>query len=250
MIAGCSFELSERDIHVWTLRIGASGAVAAKFEPALAVDEKDRAARLHFDHLRQSFVITRGVLRGLLGCYLRLHPARIRFKYGSKGKPTLASGGNIEFNATHSGGRAMFAFTMGCQIGVDLELMRPLAETQQIADRFFCPEEAAEIRSLPPSEREHAFFRCWTRKEAYIKAIGDGLSAPLDDFRVTLHPNEPARFVYIATDAARTWTLHDLSAAPDYAAALAYRDRERSLSAFPIVDPAEFIGSSAPLRDL
>lgn len=244
MIAGCSFELSGRDVHVWILRTGASDAVAAKFEPVLVSDERDRAARFRFDHLRQSFVITRGALRCLLGRYLGLDPASIRFNYGSKGKPALAATAGIEFNMTHSGGLAAFAFTVGCQIGVDLEQIRPLTETQDIANRFFCSEEAAEIMSLPPSERERAFFCCWTRKEAYIKAIGDGLSAPLDEFRVTLQPNEPAQFIHLAhdTNAAKAWTLHDLCLASDYAAALAYRDRQRSLSVFPIVDPAEFIG--------
>jgi 4'-phosphopantetheinyl transferase len=244
MIAGRPFDLSGRDVHVWTLRTGASDDVAAKFEPVLVRGERDRAAGFRFDHLRRSFVIARGALRCLLGRYLDLDPASIRFNYGSKGKPAVASAAGIEFNATHSGGLAAFAFTVGCQIGVDLEQIRPLTEMQHIADRFFCPEEAAEIRSLPPSERERAFFCCWTRKEAYIKAIGDGLSAPLDKFRVTLQPNEAARFIHLAHDiiAAKAWTLHDLCLASVYAAALAYRDRQRSLSVFPIVDPAGLIG--------
>jgi 4'-phosphopantetheinyl transferase len=115
---------------------------------------------------------------------------------------------------------------------------------QQIAG-FFCLEEATEIMSLPPSERERAFFRCWTRKEAYIKAIGDGLSAPLDGFRVTVLPNAPAHFVHLGRGTTDTgaWTLHDLCLAPDYAAALAYRDRQRPLSIFPIVDLAEFFST-------
>lgn len=243
-MAGCSFELSGRAVHVWTLRTGASDAVVAKFEPLLVPDEKERAARFHFDHLRRSFVVTRGALRCLLGRYLGVHPAGIRFQYGSKGKPALAPASNVEFNLTHCGGLAAFAFTVGCPIGVDLERIRPIAEAQDIAGRFFCPEESAEILSLPPSECERAFFRCWTRKEAYIKAIGDGLSAPLDEFRVTVQPNQPAQFIHLAhdTDAAKAWTLHDLCLASDHAAALAYRDRERALSVFPIVDPAEFIG--------
>jgi 4'-phosphopantetheinyl transferase len=245
MMAGCSFEMRAHDVHVWTLHTSASEAIAARFDPVLAPDERERAMRLRFEHLRHSFVITRGVLRCLLARYMSLHPAAIRFKYGSKGKPALASAAGIEFNATHSGGSALFAFAMGCRVGVDLELMRPIAGSQDIADRFFCPEEAEEIRSLPPSQRDRAFFRCWTRKEAYIKAIGDGLSAPLNGFRVTLRAEEPARLVHIGhdTDAGQAWTLHDLGSDADYAAALAYRDRRRSLSSFPIDDPAEFLGA-------
>lgn len=169
----------------------------------------------------------------------------MRFNYGSKGKPELASPLGIEFSVTHSGGLAAFAFISGREIGIDVELMRPLVEMQSIADRVFCPEEAAEIMSLPPSERQRAFFYCWTRKEAYIKAIGDGLSKPLDDFRVTVKSSEQARFIHLAhdTNAAQTWTLHDLNLAPNYAAALTYHDQRRSLSVRPIVDPAHFIGT-------
>src|SRR5471030_1076578 len=249
--AACSFDLCGRDVHVWTLRTGGSGAVAAKFEPVLAPVERAHAKRFRFDHLRHSFVITRGALRYLLGRYLDLHPSIIRFGFGPKGKPALASAAGIEFNATHSGGLAVFAFTVGRQIGVDLEQIRPLTGTQHIADRFFCPEEAADIVSLPPSERERDFFCCWTRKEAYVKAIGDGLSAPLDEFRVTVHPNEPARMIHLAHDknAAKAWTLHDLSLASGYAAALAYRDRQRSVFVFPIRDAIETLPGRDFKRD-
>jgi 4'-phosphopantetheinyl transferase len=238
MTAGCSFDLGARDVHIWTLDGGASKAAAARFEPLLTRDEKERAMRFRFDHLRHSFVVTRGVLRCLLGRYLKLHPAEIRFAYGAKGKPALEPAAGIEFNATHSHGSALFAFAKGCRVGVDLEAVRPMAGAQDIADRFFCREEAAEIRALQPGERERAFFRCWTRKEAYIKSIGDGLSAALDGFRVTLRAGEPARFVHIGQDtgAAQAWTLDDLTPAADFAAALAYRDRRRSLSYFPIDD--------------
>jgi 4'-phosphopantetheinyl transferase len=246
MTPGRSFELPMHDVHVWTLDSGASEAMAARFLPILAPDEKERAARFRFDRLQHSFVVTRGVLRCLLACYVDVPPGGIRFAYGAKGKPALASAAGIEFNATHSGGFAMFAFAIGCRVGVDVELMRPMAGAADIAERFFCPEEAAEIGSLPLGERERAFFRCWTRKEAYIKAIGDGLSAPLDGFRVTLRPGEPARLVHIAhdTDAAQAWTLDDLGPAAGYMAALAYRDRRRSLSTFPIHDPARLLDAT------
>lgn len=244
MTADRSFELRAHDVHVWTLGATASEAAAARFDPILASDERERAMRFRFDHLRHSYIVTRGVLRCLLARYANLHPSEMRFAYGSKGKPALALAAGIEFNATHSHGSALFAFARGCSVGVDLEAVRPIAGAQDIADRFFCPEEAAEIRSLPPSERERAFFRCWTRKEAYIKAIGDGLSAALDGFRVTLRPGDPARLLHIAQDtgAAQAWTLDDLTPAADFAAALAYRDRRRPLSSFPIDDPVQLLG--------
>ena len=238
-----SFELSGRDVHVWTLRTGAEGAVAAKLEAILSPDERDRAARFLQEQPRQSFVVTRGVLRCLLGCYLGVHAASVRFSYSSNGKPGLASAEPIKFNTTHSNGMAAFAFTRGCQLGIDLELIRPLTEIQSLAHRFFCPEETAEIMSLAPAERVRAFFCCWTRKEAYIKAIGDGLSVPLNKFRVTVRPNEPARFVRFGRDTndAQTWTLQDLCLASDCVAALAYPGRQRPLSVFPICDPSQFV---------
>jgi 4'-phosphopantetheinyl transferase len=241
MMSHCSFALTQRDVHVWTLRTETSDAVAAKFESFLAPDEKDRAGRFRFSHLRRAFVSIRGALRCLLGRYLNLEPASIGFNYASKGKPALATAAGLEFNIAHSGSLAVFAFTANCQIGVDLEHVRPLRESQQIADQFFCKEEAAEIASFESSERDRAFFSCWTRKEAYIKATGDGLSVPLSDFRVALQPHEPIRFVHLAKDAnaAKAWTLHDLRLASDYAAALTYRDRPRPILVFPSIHAAD-----------
>lgn len=242
-MADYSFELDARNVHVWPVRTEASKAVAATFERVLAADERERAARFRFDHLRHSFVLAHGALRILLGRYLNTSPAGIQFKYGPKGKPALALSGSIDFNASHSGGLAVFAFTRGCEIGVDLEQIHPMEDMQNIADRFFCPEEAAELMSFGVNQREHAFFLCWTRKEAYIKAIGDGLSAPLNDFRVTMQPTQPARFVHLAhdMDAAKEWTLQDLQLAPNYAAALAYRAAERTLRVLPLIDSAELL---------
>jgi 4'-phosphopantetheinyl transferase len=245
MQAGCSFQLSNNEVHIWTMPTEASDAVVVQFERVLSEDEAKRAARFRFSHLRDSFVITRGVLRHLLGRYLSLEPARLCFSYGDKGKPAVASEGNLQFNLTHSVGIAAVAFTTGCQLGIDAEHIRPVKEMQQIADRNFSAEEATELMRLPESEREPAFFRCWTRKEAYIKAIGDGLSCALDSFQVTLLPNMPPRLIHIGGDsvAAEMWSLHDLCVAPDYASALAYRDRERSVSIFPVSDLAELADS-------
>jgi 4'-phosphopantetheinyl transferase len=242
-LADCSFELGGRIIHVWCVGTDVSPTVAAQFEHLLAPEEKRRAARFRFHHLQCSFVVARGALRVLLGRYLRVHPASIQFNHGPKGKPAVTGSSPVEFNASRSGALALFAFTVGCEIGVDLEQVHSLSDAQSIADRFFCSDEAADLMSLPSNERERAFFLCWTRKEAYVKAIGDGLSSPLDAFRVTLRPHEPARFVHIAQDAnaAKAWKLYDLQVAPNYAAALAYRDKLRPVSVFPVIDPAALL---------
>jgi 4'-phosphopantetheinyl transferase len=193
--------------------------------------------------LRHSFVLAHGALRILLGRYLNTSPAGIQFKYGLRGKPALAPLALIDFNMSHSGDLVVFAFTRGCEIGVDLEQIHSIQDMQDIADRFFCLEEAAELMSLPVNQRERAFFLCWTRKEAYIKAIGDGLSAPLNSFRVTMQPTQPVRFIHLAqdTNAAKEWTLQDLQLASNYAAALAYRGWRRKVAVSPIMDPAELL---------
>ena len=203
----------------------------AYFQSLLAPDERERAGRFVFDYLRHWYTVSRGALRILLGRYLDTDPAGIRFEYGEKGKPRLAEKSRIRFNASHSGDLAVYAVTLHCDIGVDVERIRPLASLHEIAARFFCAEETTELMALPEEQREAAFFRCWTRKEAYIKAIGDGLSVPLDDFAVSLRPGEPARLVHIGHDpaAAAAWTLQNLEALSGYAAALAYRDVERAV---------------------
>ena len=209
----------------------------------LAPDEMDRAGRFRFAHLRRSFILARGVLRILLGRYLNAAPGDIEFSYGSKGKPALAAGNRLQFNASHTGDLALFAFTLDCEIGVDVEAIRPMPDIERVAKRFFCAEETEELMSLPAGQREHGFFLCWTRKEAYIKATGDGLSTPLDAFRVTLLPGAAAGMIHLERDliAAQAWTLHDLALAPGYAAALAYRDSPRPLETFPFFNPKQLL---------
>jgi 4'-phosphopantetheinyl transferase len=230
-------------VQVWTVRIDAANIAntdIAQCRRILTPQERDRARGFHFDHLQHAFILGRAALRVLLGSYLDLHPGAVQFTYGPRGKPKLETSG-LEFNASHSDGLAVFAFTFGCEIGVDVEQVRPLPDIAGIANRFFCREEAAELLALPLDERERAFFRCWTRKEAYIKATGEGLSAALDSFQVTLGPGVPARFVHFIHEstAVESWTLHDLGLTPAYAGALAYPDAPRSTVLLPPVDAAE-----------
>ena len=149
----------------------------------------------------------------------------------------------MQFNLTHSGEMAAIALTLDCPLGLDLEAHRPLLDLANIANQFFCIEEAAEVLALPPGERELAFFRCWTRKEAYLKATGEGLSLPLHSFRVSVQANTPARFIHLEGDkkAAESWTLHDLSLVPNYAAALAYQAAQRCVTVHAVVDPEEIL---------
>jgi 4'-phosphopantetheinyl transferase len=225
------------------VRLQAPAEVTARFASLLTDDELGRAGRFAFEDLRQSFTLARGALRMLLGRLLNVAPDSIRFTYGEKGKPRLPAPGRLRFNASHSGGLALVAATLDCELGVDIEKIRAATDVQDIAARFFSAEEKAELMSLAADQREAAFFRCWTRKEAYIKAIGDGLSAPLDRFAVSLGPGAAARMVHIGGDTseAAAWTLHDLAVDPGYAAALTYRDSPRVIQMSRPLDPAELL---------
>ena len=231
------------DVHVWTIRECASHSLCEKFMPLLADNERERATRFRFDHLRYSFVIRRAVLRCLMGRYLGLNPAEVEFCYGSRGKPSVASEFGIEFNTSHSVGLVVAAFAAGTPLGVDVELIHRMADADDIPKRFFCTEEADELAALALGQRDAAFFSCWTRKEAYLKAIGDGLAAPLDGFRVTVRPGDSARFVHISKEsgAAAEWNLEDLRLAHGYKAALAYRGRPRAVRLFPTINCPELI---------
>ncbi len=150
---------------------------------------------------------------------------------------------SLQFNMSHSADMALFAFTNGCEVGADIEQVRPIRDMQDVATRFFSSSEAAELATMPPDCSTGAFFACWTRKEAYIKAIGEGLSAPLDSFRVSLRPGEPARFVSINDDKdeAAAWSLHDLAVTPGFAAAVAYRDAPRRVLVLPLVSAGQIL---------
>ena len=201
--------LAASEVHVWVAVLDALPVGA--YIGLLSPDEAARADRFHFARDRQRFVGARGLLRELLGCYVDVDPSALLFAYGPRGKPYLAADSRpdrVRFNVSHSGGLALLAFVRERQLGVDLELERPVPEAESIAERYFSPREGAALGRLPPAERPRAFFRCWTRKEAFIKATGDGLSRPLDAFDVTLAPREPARLLRVEgepEEAARWW---------------------------------------------
>jgi 4'-phosphopantetheinyl transferase len=189
----------------------------------LSADERERAGRFRFDRDRRRFVAARGLLRLVLGRTLGLDPAGLRFAYGPRGKPSLADGPGLGFNVSHSGGLALLAFAWDRELGVDVEEEREVKEAADIARRYFSHRESEELLRLPEGERKAAFFRCWTRKEAFIKATGDGLSRALDAFDVTLRPGEPARLLRVEGEPgakSRFW-IEDLRPAPGFAGALA-----------------------------
>jgi medium-chain acyl-[acyl-carrier-protein] hydrolase len=219
-------DLGEGDVHVWGVGLDQPEESRADLRRLLSADEEARARRFHFPRDRDRFIVCRAALRQLLGRYLSRAPGQLRFAYGAHGKPALAEDAaatGVRFNVAHSQGRALIAVTRGREVGVDLEWVRPDVATEQLAATVFSARELEALRALPPQLRTDAFFRCWTRKEAYLKATGTGLAASLDRFDVTLHPGEPAALLANRDDPTevRRWSLGDLVPGPGFVGALA-----------------------------
>ncbi len=227
-------ELKTDEIHVWCASLDQPVSQFQRLRQTLSVDEGTTAERFHFERDRKRFNAGRGILRTILGWYLGVEPSRLQFYYREDGKPALADTfgkGRIHFNLSHSEGLALYAFTRDREIGVDIEYIHELSEMDQIAERFFSVKENAVFRTLPKSKKKEAFFRCWTCKEAFIKAIGDGLSHPLDKFDVSLVPGEPARLLSVEgySKAASRWTIQELRPGSDFVAAFAIEGRSSQL---------------------
>jgi 4'-phosphopantetheinyl transferase len=204
-------------LQVHYARLDLSDEVVSPLHATLTTDERERAQRFATPLLERRFVTGRGLLRLVLAEALGSSPGAIRFTYGAYGKPAVAaprSGGALQFNVSHSADRALIALARGRPLGVDLERVKPLADLGRIAARFFAPAEVRDLRALPAEERLAAFYTCWTRKEAYIKALGDGLAGlPLDAFEVTVSPGATPRLRAHHRDPAEParWTMLDLS---------------------------------------
>lgn len=219
--------LTTDDVHVWRIALEVADPLLARLREILADDERQRADRFYFEKDRRHFTAARGAMRILLSSYLSRRPQDVRFAYSNYGKPRLTDADNtsdLRFNLTHSHDLALLAVTRGRDLGVDVERLRDMErDGEPLAERFFSPRETAVLRSLPPELRREAFFHCWTRKEAYIKANGKGLSLPLDQFDVSLHPNEPAALLATQHDPqeAQRWSLRCLLPCEGYVGALA-----------------------------
>jgi 4'-phosphopantetheinyl transferase len=196
----------------------------------LSADERERADRFYFERDRRRYVVGRALLRKLLARYTAVGADELAFDYGQFGKPSLGAGPS--FNLSHSGEVALYAFAAAGELGVDVEVDDADFAKDRIAERFFSPAEVRVLRSLPPAAQPRAFLCCWTRKEAFIKARGDGLSLALDSFDVTLAPDAPAALLRTAWSRHEPgeWQIEDLSdPGGGYVAALAIRANETCL---------------------
>lgn len=212
------YQPASGEAHTWCVSLDLPPEMCARFDATLTCDERNRSARFRFERDRQRFVVARGALRGLLGRYLQIPPGHIRLVYNACGKPDLAPefGSGLKFNLSHSADLALIAIAVDRNIGVDLEYIRTQPDSAEIARHVFSGAELEYLNALPSHLYTEAFFRCWTKKEAYLKARGDGLAMPLNGFSVPL-----------TTDPADTpvslhgWSFCTLHPAPGYVAALA-----------------------------
>jgi 4'-phosphopantetheinyl transferase len=214
--------LQPSQVDVWRISLDLPTATVKSLESTLSADETQHAARFHFLKDSHRYIAAHGCLRNILARYLRCEPGQLSFSTNEYGKPVLEER-ELEFNLSHSSDFALIAVSRGHKVGVDVERVRQDIELESIASRFFSQNEVAEMMVLSPDRRAIAFFNCWTRKEAYIKAHGLGLSLLLENFDVSLTPNEPAilRATRPDPEEAARWELISLEVDPCYAAAIA-----------------------------
>ena len=210
--------LSDDEIHVWCVELDEAGEVAA-LAACLSADERERASGLLSGTHQRRFVVARGMLRQFLGRYLGQAPDAVAFSRGAHGKPFLPEGG-LHFNVSHSHELALYAIACNREVGVDVEWMRPQVAHEQIAARFFSLEEQEALAQVPDEQRRAAFYNIWTRKEAYVKARGDGIAAGLGTFAVSLGAEATLLRSDEGRDEVERWKLMALEPADGYVAAL------------------------------
>jgi len=214
--------LPEKEVHLWSASLSQPAAVRELLATNLSPDEQTHAARFHTERHRNEYKVARGLLRAILSHYTGVAAPALQFQLGRRGKPALQSE-IVSFNLSHSEDLVVYAISCQKEIGVDVEYVRPLNDLGVIAQKFFAAAEYQELLRLDETARLEGFFNCWTRKEAYVKAMGDGLYAPLDDFQVSLAPDSPASFVSSRTHflLASEWSLFGIQPRAGYVGAVA-----------------------------
>ena len=218
-------------VELWLWPLTAASGAEDEHWRLLSEEERARADRFVFAQHKRRFIHGRGRLRQILAGYLGVAPETLAFDASAYGKPTLTVAPALHFNLSHSEDLAALGVSADAELGVDIEWIRPLKE--DIANRYFAPRECDALQALPAARQPRAFFECWTRKEAYIKASGEGLSLPLDSFEVAFGPGEEARFLRIdapASQAPADWRLHSFEPAPGCVGAIAAKTGGGELS--------------------
>ena len=209
-------------LHVWRFQLNGDSSPEAHRRSILSSEELARASRFHFSVHANRFITSRLALRTILGAYLGIFPRDVAFEHTEYGKPFLAAALNplaFSFNLSHSQDLAVFAISLHKDLGIDVEAIREDFGGEEVAESHFAPAEFRELLSLPEAKRPQAFFNCWTRKEAYVKALGAGLQIPLGSFEVSIRPGQPVEFL---RGAGTAWRLLSFSPAPGFQGAVAY----------------------------
>ncbi len=231
--------LAPHEVHVWRANLDLNPEQIEALLATLSPPEQERANRFHFSHDRRHFIAARGILRNILARYLGMAPEKLHFGYSDRGKPyleTTSASGMVQFNVSHSQGTALYAVTLGSDIGIDLEATRPV-DHHNLAKRFFSPTEAATLAMLPPESQPAAFFRAWTSKEAYLKATGEGLAGGLGSVEISINPDSPPQLLNIGGNPYLTerWSLQELKPGPGFTAAVAVEGPIWSLSCWQLI---------------
>jgi 4'-phosphopantetheinyl transferase len=208
-------------IHIWTIALDEAPKMVPSLVEILSGDERVRAARFRTTELRVRFVVAHGALRTILSVYLGITPGAVRFDATEAGKPYVPGAG-LTFNLSRSEGLALCAITVAGQVGVDIERLRPVDDEDDIVHRYFAPGEMRQYEAVRSPERTAAFFSTWTRKEAFVKALGTGLRRELSSFEVEVSPHAVCpRLTLEPADQHETWSLRSFSPRPQYIAAVA-----------------------------
>ncbi|MBW4433528.1 MAG: 4'-phosphopantetheinyl transferase superfamily protein [Pelatocladus maniniholoensis HA4357-MV3] len=218
LTAPTNLTLLPDDVHVWRISLERPKSEMQALQTTLSSDEIARAQRFYFEQHRQRFIAGRGILRTILGRYLDVEPQAVQFTYEVRGKPLLADSfadGGLSFNLSHSEDLALCGVSRNRKIGIDVEHMRSVSDVEALAERFFAPREYEVVRSLPLNQQQQVFFRYWTCKEAYLKAIGVGI-VQLEKVEISLTLEQPAKLI---TD--QEWSLIELAPGKNYLGAVA-----------------------------
>jgi 4'-phosphopantetheinyl transferase len=216
-------KINSSDIHLWRRKLESPDQEIQTLFNILNEEEKIKAKRFVFEKHQRRFIVARSTLKIILSNYLKIAPNQIGLKYSSRGKPTLIKDINpdkLEFNVSHSEELAIYGITRDRLIGVDVEYNRAMGDAEQLAKRFFCPQEYEIIRSLNSPEKEQTFFQLWTAKEAYLKATGEGISGGLDQIVVSLETINPFLALPNSGKPLTDWTLFTLTPQTEYLASV------------------------------
>ena len=227
--------INSNEVHVWRVFLDVSTVEFESMMEFLSVDELARAGRFHFESDQRRFIMARGILRKILSGYLGMKPHQLQFEYTPHGKPVLSSNSgrdNLSFNLSHSGAIVLYAVTRGSRIGIDIERIHDNLDFAQIAQRFFSPGEISSLERMGKNSRTEGFFHYWARKEAFIKATGEGVSFPLEQCDVSLFSESDLSLIRLVGEHIENsgWYGQDLFPGHGYAAAIAVEGNDWELS--------------------